>query len=126
MSICWWCHWGWPEQVASIRRQAERELADLEERSDKYDPLEFGPSHVVWSDENFDDRCVRACLKDCDKGAAYYGMNDKELDIVRRSLERLLAVPKEYRTVPKEYDGENPERYPPPEGWVMDRKQGVI
>lgn len=48
MSICWYCHWGWAKPVADIYEKA----VDLLDGDSS--PLEFGPAHVVWSDENFE------------------------------------------------------------------------
>ncbi|GAH80793.1 unnamed protein product, partial [marine sediment metagenome] len=45
---CWYCHWGWAKPVAEIYTAA---LAALDGDSSL---LEYGPSHIVWADENWD------------------------------------------------------------------------
>jgi hypothetical protein len=121
--ICWYCYWGWPKQVADIYDAALKELG--------YDiPLEYGLAHIVWSDENFEEEHIRWCLSLYDpvEFARIYpdttfedmycrdrGQLPEQLAIVKRSLERLLEVPKEIREcVPEDYDEENPENFPPP------------
>lgn len=122
--VCWFCHWGWPKQIVDIRLQAEKELDELEDDQRGYatHPLEFGPGHVVWSDENFDDAIVKSCIKDCDNPPSYMdGFSKHELAIVKKSLEALLQVPAEMRTPPQGYDGKNPEKYPPPPEWNVTK-----
>ena len=81
-SICWWCHWGWPKAVAEIYRRAQKDIDALLDGWPKAEndwtypgwpscgetALEFGPGHVVWSDENWD--CAPACLRDFDRNIA--------------------------------------------------------
>jgi len=113
---CWWCHWGWPKPIKDIFNEAKEKLGNYEE------PLLFGPAHVVWSDENWSS--AQWCLDhfDDDIEDSYY--SSEQLAVVRESLERLIAVPDEYKTEPKGYedDDENPASYPPPAQWVMGRK----
>jgi len=141
MMICWYCHWGWPKPVREIYDRAESEIdAILDDlwlagEGDGLSPeylsairtaecgehaLKFGPAHVVWEDENWG--CARSCMKDC--GAP--GFSDWPpaiLDVVRRSLRELMALPAEVRNVePKDYDGEHPENFPPPAGMEMVRR----
>ena len=107
---CWYCYWGWPEAVATIYQDALRELGGDDR------PLNYGPAHVVWEDENFDD--AEGCLISFDKYR--YDYSDEELAVVRRSLERLVALPESERCVePEDYDGEHPDNYPPPIGIKM-------
>jgi hypothetical protein len=109
-SICWNCHWGWPKPVADIYLKA---LAKLEGNDS---PLQFGPSHIVWSDENFDS--AEWCLKHFNDLDYDYG--PVELAVVRESLEELSALPREVWDVePRGYDGVHPENCPPPPGVVM-------
>lgn len=110
MSICWFCHWGWPKPVADIFNAA----CDALEGDDS--PLLFGPGHIVWSDENFDS--APWCLENF---ATYAGdLTAEEAVIVRRSLEELAALPNDaYDIVPSDYDGEHPENYPPAAGVEM-------
>lgn len=118
MGICWYCHWGWPEPVAAIYREAVAALA-----GDDY-PLRSGPSHVVWEDENFDDYGVRLCLERCSReDPSTEDVSDAALEVVRRSLEALLALPESIRCPePEDYDDAHPEHYPPPSGVVMVRR----
>lgn len=109
MSNCWWCYWGWPQPIANIYRDALEKL-------EQYDsPLLFGPSHVVWSDENWNS--AQWCLDNFEDYRGDY--SDKELTIVRESLALLIAVPDEYKYPPEMYDDKNPENFPPPSSWVM-------
>lgn len=114
--ICWYCYWGWPEPVAAVYAAALAALGGDDR------PLEFGPSHIVWADENFDDGNIRHCLQTgVERRTTWYSdYSDEDLAVVRKSLEQLLAVPEAVRCcVPADYDGENPENYPPPPGLVM-------
>lgn len=108
MSICWYCHWGWPKPVAEIYLAA---LERLEKLACDERPLHFGPSHAVWEDENF-------------VSAQWYleHFNDnpsddytsEELAVVRWSLEELVKLPDDILDiVPSDYDNEHPELFPP-------------
>ena len=111
MSICWWCYWGWPKPIADIYHAALAKLGGDEAA------LQYGPAHIVWSDENFD--LAQSCL---DNFAEYESYHTKEeLAVVRESLEQLLAVADEYKDEPEEYGGENPQDCPPPAHWEMVR-----
>ena len=108
--ICWYCHWGWPKPVAEIYEKALKKLGGHDS------PLLFGPAHIVWEDENFD--CVDQCLKDFEENKGDY--SDKELEIVRQSLEELKELPLCIRCIePEDYDGEYPNQFPPPNGIEM-------
>lgn len=109
MGICWFCYWGWPKPVREIYDDA------LQRLDGNADALEFGPAHIVWSDENFDDDCVRWCLNEIANNRMVYELGDREVSIVKHSLERLLLVPPEMRDVPAGYaeDDDHPELYPP-------------
>lgn len=112
MGICWYCHWGWSKPVVEIYKKAASSL-------DGYtDPLNFGPSHIVWEDENFDS--AEWCLENFDK---YKGdFSEFELSVVRQSLEELANLPVEAKCVePDEYNDENPELYPPPSDVEMEK-----
>lgn len=110
MSICWYCHWGWPKAVADIYLAA---LADLDGDSH---PLHFGPGHIVWDDENFD--CAQSCLDTFEEYSR--DLTAEEAVIVRRSLEELATLPEAaYEVTPAAYDGEHPELYPPATGLIM-------
>jgi hypothetical protein len=100
----WYCR-RWPEPIRDVFLDAVRELEALD--GDEY-PLLFGPGHIVWGDENFEEEHVRWCLSLYDpEGWRRSGMpgpsfrefyerySDHDLAVVRRSLERLLELPKE-------------------------------
>jgi hypothetical protein len=102
--VCWYCHWGWPVPVVKIY---DRALSDL---NGHWEPLHYGPGHIVWEDENFD--CAQWCLDHFKQHDTRF--TDSELAIVRRSLEELAALPREaWDIVPADYDGRHPENYPP-------------
>ena len=118
MSVCWDCHWGWPKPVADIYDKALADLGGYESA------LEFGPGHIVWSEENFDfaERCLESFDADRDKWGWSDEYSESELAIVKRSLQELAALPLAVRCVePEDYDGEHPELFPPPEGVEMVR-----
>lgn len=132
MGTCWWCHWGWPREIAEIYLRAEKDIDEAilntateandwhtveEPLSGEY-ALEYGPAHVVWSDENWD--LAESCLKDCDD-PLHADWFPPALEIVKRSLRELAALPEELKRTPKGYDGEHPENYPPPPEWEMAR-----
>lgn len=100
---CWFCYWGWAKPIADIFDAAVAQ-AGFEEA------LTYGRGHIVWADENFDDRSIQFCLnlKDSDLG------NYQEYDaIVIDSLKKLLEVPEYMRLEPEDYDDENPQDFPP-------------
>lgn len=106
MEICWYCYWGWAKPVAEIYKQAVEKLGGCDHS------LMFGPAHIVWSDDNFEDGCIKYCLDNFDKNSEFTVKED--LPVVRWSLEELLKVPESVRCCePVEYNGENPENYPP-------------
>lgn len=102
--ICWYCHWGWPKRVAEIYEEAAKQLG-----GDAI-PLDYGPSHLVWADENFD--AAEWCLEHFDEYTKHF--DEEQLPIVRWSLEELVKIPLEERDIwPEDYDGKHPENYPP-------------
>jgi hypothetical protein len=109
MSICWFCHWGWARRVVDIYKAA------VEKLNDSSDALHWGPSHIVWEDENFDDDDIDFSLKACDEWTDFDRFSKKEIEAVRESLLALKQVPIQFREPPKSYDGEHPEKFPPPE-----------
>ncbi len=110
MGICWNCYWGWPKPVADIYDKALAALAGDES------PLDYGPGHIVWADENFDS--AEWCLKHFDEHRSDY--SDADRAIVKESLEKLTELPLNVRCVePEDYDDEHPELYPPPKGIEM-------
>lgn len=107
MTICWYCYWGWAKPVAEIYIEALKKLDGNEM------PLHYGPAHIVWEDENWDS--VVWCIEHFDECKG--DNSEKELEVVRWSLEQLAKIPLKQREIePNDYDGENPEKYPPPEG----------
>lgn len=115
MGICWYCTWGWPEQVANIYKK----YLDLLDGDDS--ALEFGPGHIVWSDENFETEHIKWCIER--KPDEYNRLSPKTYDLVIESLKELLLVPKEIRCCcPEDYDDEHPENYPPPSNLKMIKK----
>ena len=108
--ICWYCHWGWPKLVAEIYKKALKKLEGKES------PLLFGPAHIVWEYENFDN--VDWCLENFEEYKGDY--SDKELEIVRQSLKELNELPFYIRDPkPEDYDDEHPDQFPPPNGIEM-------
>lgn len=117
---CWYCHWGWSKVVSDIYKEAERRLGDLDTRGTQNDPLHFGPSHIVWDDENFDS--PEWCLEHFEDNNYGDKCTAEELAIVRWSLEELAKVPLDQRCIePKEYEGDHPENFPPASNVVMAR-----
>lgn len=118
--ICWYCYWGWPKAVANIY--------DANGGPD----LDYGPGHVVWADENFDDESIEFCLKECDEWAARPfpddGSNSDQfrLAIARQSLVELLGVPESVRVPRPDYFEleieTSPEIYPPPPDFPMVKR----
>lgn len=121
--ICWWCYWGWPVEVADIYRRAVHDIDAAMQVSEANDwrgwegepisgehALKWGPAHVVWEDENWD--CAASCLADCDS-PLFADWHPGALEIVRRSLRELAALPDDIKETPDDYDGEHPERFPP-------------
>ncbi len=105
MGICWYCYWGWSKPVAAIYKKALDALCGWE------GPLHFGPSHLVWEDENFGS--AEWCLAHFDEYKRDYTV--AELTIVKQSLEDLAKLPLDIRCVePEDYEGEHPELFPPP------------
>jgi len=113
MGVCWYCYWGWPKPVADIYLKAVDKLDGDDS------PLKFGPSHIVWEDENFEDHNIKYCLNHVDDSDRER-FTEYDLLIVRKSLLELLALPEAIRCVePENYDDEHPSLYPPADGTVM-------
>jgi hypothetical protein len=102
MAICWYCYWGWPAQVTEIYRRGIHYAG--------FDAMHYGPGHIVWEDENFDDESIQWCLAQENR----YELDPYDFEKVQDSLRELLAVPVHIRCCcPADYDGEHPENYPP-------------
>ena len=107
MGVCWYCHWGWAKRVAEIYREA------VNMAEDAYWALHFGPTHIIWEDENFDDHSIEFCTGEM-SGPDNSRFSEMQLEAVRWSLEELAKIPEHERCIePDGYDGEHPERYPP-------------
>ena len=114
--ICWYCHWGWPKAVHDIFVAAKEKLGG------KDGPLLFGPSHIVWEDENFSS--AEWCLEHFEDYAQ--DLTAEEKAVVRWSLEELIKIPLPERDpCPRKYDEQDdadeldPNDYPPPAGMEM-------
>ncbi len=102
--MCWYCYWGWAKPVADIYTEALRRL-DGNDR-----PLHYGPAHIVWEDSNFD--CADWCLEHFNDYKRDF--SEKELSVVRWSLEELAKLPPDVADIiPGDYDLCHPELYPP-------------
>jgi hypothetical protein len=84
----------------------------------------FGPGHVVWEDENFDDHSIKACINEgLTHPDQYESETSEQIAVIVQSLRDLLEVPEEIRCcIPDDYDGDHPENFPPPAGIVMVNK----
>lgn len=99
--ICWYCYWGWAKPVAEIYLKA------LEKLQGDSSPLHYGPAHIVWEDENWDS--AEWCLEHIDTNNTV-----EDLEVIRWSLEELVKIPLADREIePENYDGVNPEKFPP-------------
>lgn len=128
--VCWYCHWGWPKVIREIYERASKEIDEVLMASEEnnwtspdkprsgYDALHFGPSHVTWEDENFDGD-HKYELEFCND-PLFFLWHQPALEIVRRSLQELVALPEDIRNPPKDYHDQNPENYPPPPEWEVD------
>ena len=114
MGICWYCYWGWAKPVVDVYEEAVRRLGG------DSDPLHFGPSHIVWEDENFEDRNIDYCLSLIETEGQTFNLAQETLSVVRWSLEELRRIPERSRDpMPDDYDDEHPELFPPPGDVVM-------
>jgi hypothetical protein len=113
--ICWYCYWGWPGAIVRIYRKA------LDKFNGNKEALHYGPAHIVWDDENFDEGSIKWCLKDIeDNTKVYNDFSSSDLEIVKESLKDLLCLPKALlHAEPGNYMGKHPELFPPPEGMEM-------
>jgi hypothetical protein len=114
MGICWYCHWGWAEEVADIYDAAAAQIGWL--------ALHYGPAHIVWEDENFDAHSIQWCIDHASENQG--DLSDTQWEVVVNSLKVLLAIPKEIRECqPSDYDEEHPENFPPK---ISVRKHGYL
>ena len=73
----------WPKEIADIYKKA------LEKLDGDIMPLNFGPAHIVWADDNFD--AAEWCLEHFDEYAGEH--TAAELKIVKWSLTELIKIP---------------------------------
>ncbi len=107
MAICWFCYWGVALEVQAVFDKYVALLGGDDSA------LEFGRGHIVWSDHNMGDDCIRWCLEQELKLEEYEQRDD---ELVIQSLKELLQIPESIRCCePVGYatDDDNPERYPP-------------
>lgn len=109
--VCWFCHHGWPEQIADIYETAVLVAG--------YSAMHFGPAHIVWEDENFARHHVQWCLDNFSKYAGDFSA--RELAAVAKSLSDLLRLQDSVLEPRPDYDEEihDVRDYPPPPGMVM-------
>lgn len=98
MNCCFWCNQGWPKPIADIYTKALSELG-----GDR-DLLKYGPSHIVWADENFEDSHILSCLRHIFNDEYCENHTPEQLIIISRSLIDLSAVPEELRIEPENWD----------------------
>jgi hypothetical protein len=112
MGVCYWCYWGWPKPIRDIYDDCVSRVGES--------PLLYGPGHVVWADENWNS--AQWCLDHFDE---HVGDGDEaELAVARESLERLVALPDEFKTEPNGFDADehDPADFPPPEPWECEKR----
>lgn len=119
--MCWYCYWGWPKQVADVYAEAERIVGES--------AMEYGPAHVVWGDENFDDVNIESCIADCRRLLASGALPDEDgifyngpetASVVLKSLVALRALPLKIRRPRASWDSDKDvQDRPPPKGMVM-------
>ncbi len=112
--FCYWCCWGWPKPIRDIYDDCTLRIGDEL-------GLLYGPGHVVWADENWDS--AQSCLDHFDENKSEY--TDEDLAVIRESLERLVAVPDEFKVEPDGYNDNdsNPADFPPPEYWKCEHRR---
>jgi hypothetical protein len=112
MSICYWCHWGWPKPIRDIYDRADKAL------NGNADVILNTLARTVWENENFDDFNVRRCIYEIEMGIpGSDGYRREDQALVVETLRELLLVPGEMRQPPEDFeesDGEHPENFPPP------------
>ena len=103
--ICWYCFWGWSKEVVDIYEK----YIDVAGES----AMHYGAAHIVWDDENFEREHVQSCLDTFDEWKRE-DSSEQENEAVRQSLLDLLKLPDNILAPePSNYDGINPEDYPP-------------
>lgn len=119
--ICWYCYWGWAQPVVEIYERAKKDIESL--GYDGESSLEYGPAHIVWSDENWDSD--EWCIEQIDtrKDINQERFPPEVLAIIRRSLVGLKELPEPVKFIePEDYDGASPEKFPPKVGVLLARK----
>ncbi len=119
--VCWWCHWGWPKEVADIYLKAIEELEGLSDwgNTEPYNAMRFEFAHIVWEDENWDS--ARWCIEEGQNHRERYkDITDEQFHIIMKSLHKLLELDESvFNVIPDDYDDRNPENYPPLNNAVM-------
>lgn len=115
--ICYWCHWGWPKPIRDIYLKAVRRMSKINIVHDPEFPLLYGPAHIVWADENW--KSAQWCLDNFEDYAD--GIGDLQLMVVKKSLKELVELSDDFKEPPEDYDGKNPENFPPPEHWECEK-----
>ena len=109
MGYCWFCFHGWPEKIDAIYKEAVEKLSGDES------VLHWGPSHIVWEDENFDS--AQWCLDHLQEYRDEYRdeYTDDEIEVCKWSLEQLLELPEDMKRPPEGFDDDDdhPEKFPP-------------
>jgi len=115
--MCYWCYWGWPKPIRVIYDDCVQRAGES--------AMDYGPGHVVWADENWDE--AQSCLiyfdewvRDWNRDGDEICYTAEQLAVVRESLERLVLVPDEFKHEPEGYDEEHPNHYPPPASWECE------
>jgi len=117
MGICWYYHWGWPKAIHDIYNAA------LEKLDGDMSPLNFGPAHIVWEDENWDS--AQWCIDHFDEYSK--DLSEDEKSVVMWSLQELLKLPERVLNAePKNYDNEHPENYPPPSDIEWENQEARV
>jgi hypothetical protein len=81
----------WHESVEKVYQGL---LADFE---GDWIKVVSGPGHIVFSDENLEDGYIDFCLEACNDTELYDNYTAKELEMYRKRLLDLKAVPEEIR-----------------------------
>jgi len=115
MGECWYCHWGWHPRVQAVYDRYARLIDDANDKfhgvRDGENALKYGNGHIVWADENFERHHVEWSAKQAFRPEVAL----LESMLVRRSLRELLRLPDSVlESKPLDYDGRDPEKYPPP------------
>lgn len=105
--MCWYCYWGWAEQVTDIYDKA------LDALDGDTIPLNYGPGHIVWEDSNFETERIQWCLDNFEL-YTHEEYTEEQWEIVRQSLKDLLLIPENIRCcTTDDGTGNNVNLFPP-------------